>query len=56
VIQTELEDIAGQIRAIEVGYKESEWEHEVKLQQFNYLENERKQLFDEFHRLTYEMH
>lgn len=55
-IQTELEEIAGQIRNIETGYKESEWEYEVKLQQYKYLENERKQLFDEFHRLVYEMH
>jgi len=37
-------------------YKETEWEYEVKLQQFAYLENERKLLWDEFHKLVYEMH
>ena len=33
-----------------------EWEYEVKLQQFQYLEREKKDLFDEFHRLVYELH
>ena len=42
--------------ALQGSYKESEWEYEVKVQQYNYLENERKELFDEFHRLVYEMH
>jgi len=41
---------------VEGNYKETEWEYEVKLQQFAYLENERKLLWDEFHKLVYEMH
>lgn len=37
-------------------YKEAEWEFEVKLQQYQYLEEEKKSLFAEFHKLVYEMH
>jgi growth arrest-specific protein 8 len=37
-------------------YRENEWEYEVRLQQYNYLEKERQGVFDEFHRLVYEMH
>lgn len=36
--------------------KEIEWQYEVRLQQFQYLEREKQQLFDEFHRLVYEIH
>ena len=36
--------------------KEIEWQYEVRLQQFQYLERERQELFDEFHRLVYEIH
>lgn len=38
------------------GLGDMEWEYEVKLQQFQYLEREKKDLFDEFHRLVYELH
>jgi len=41
---------------VEGNYKETEWEYEVKLQQFKYMEEEKKSLFAEFHRLVYEMH
>jgi len=33
-----------------------EWEYEVKLQQMQYLEREKQELYDEFHRLVYELH
>ena len=33
-----------------------EWEYEVKLQQYQYLEAEKKQLFEEFHKIVYELH
>lgn len=36
--------------------KNIEWQYEVRLQQFQYLEREKKSLFDEFHRLVYEIH
>ena len=31
-------------------------EYEVKLQQYQYLEAEKKQLFEEFHKIVYELH
>ena len=46
------EDIAVQKKLCQ----ETEWHYEVRLQQFQYLEKEKKQLFDEFHRLVYEIH
>lgn len=33
-----------------------EWQYEVRLQQFEYLKSEKQHLFDEFHRLVYEIH
>jgi hypothetical protein len=36
--------------------KELEWQYEVRLQQFQYLEREKKDLFAEFHKLIYEVH
>mmetsp|Transcript_8675 Transcript_8675/g.14710 ORF Transcript_8675/g.14710 Transcript_8675/m.14710 type:complete len:160 (-) Transcript_8675:28-507(-) len=36
--------------------KELEWQYEVRLQQYQYLIMEKQKLFDEFHRLVYEIH
>ena len=36
--------------------KDIEWQYEVRLQQFEYLEKEKKELAEEFHRLVYEVH
>jgi len=36
--------------------KDIEWQFEVRLQQFEYLEKEKTELYDEFHRLVYEVH
>lgn len=36
--------------------KEIEWQYEVRLQQYQYLEKEKQYLFDEFHRLVQEIH
>jgi len=55
-IKTELDVVATEIKSIEGGYKEAEWEHEVKMQKMVYLEKEREHLFEEFHRLVYEFH
>lgn len=55
-IKTELEECQEKIKDIVGGLGDMEWEYEVKLQQFQYLEREKKDLFDEFHRLVYELH
>mmetsp|Transcript_17426 Transcript_17426/g.16622 ORF Transcript_17426/g.16622 Transcript_17426/m.16622 type:complete len:84 (-) Transcript_17426:239-490(-) len=36
--------------------KDIEWQYEVRLQQFQYLLREKKELFDEFHSTVYELH
>ena len=36
--------------------KDIEWQYEVRLQQFQYLQKEKKTLFDEFHYTVYEIH
>ena len=36
--------------------KDIEWQYEVRLQQFQYLQREKKELFDDFHQTTYEIH
>jgi hypothetical protein len=56
LIKLELEECQGKIKEIVGGLGDMEWEYEVKLQQFQYLEREKKDLFDEFHRLVYELH
>ena len=35
--------------------KEIEWQYEVRLQQYQYLQKEKQALFDEFHRLVHEI-
>lgn len=52
----ELQECQEKIKEIVGGLGDMEWEYEVKLQQFQYLEREKKDLFDEFHRLVYELH
>merc|ERR1712060_801163 len=37
-------------------YQDTEWQYEVKLQSFNYLEAEKKQLFERFHKIVYDVH
>lgn len=36
--------------------KDIEWQYEVRLQQFQYLVREKKELFDSFHSTVYELH
>jgi hypothetical protein len=55
-IQHQLEECQGRIAAASEGIEQDEWEYEVKLQQMQYLEREKQQLYDEFHRLVYELH
>lgn len=41
---------------MEKNYKREEWEYEVKLQQFQYLKQERDRLFEQFYKVVYEIH
>jgi hypothetical protein len=36
--------------------KEIEWQYEVRLQQFQYLEREKAELFEQFQKHVYEIH
>ena len=45
-----------EILDLEKSNKEIEYQYEVRLQQFQYLEKEKQDLYDEFHRLVYEIH
>lgn len=36
--------------------KDIEWQYEVRLQQFQYLEREKQELFDQFQQTVYEIH
>lgn len=55
-VKQNLVECQEKIVATEKQYKTQEWEYEVKLQQFQYLEAEKKQLFEEFHKIVYELH
>lgn len=44
------------IRKMTDEYKDIEWNYEVKLQQYQYLEREKKNLFDKFQQTIYEIH
>ena len=37
-------------------YQEVEWQYEVRLQQYQYIEQEKKQLFEKFHNIVYDVH
>jgi growth arrest-specific protein 8 len=54
-IMAELSETQKQIALYDESSKEIEWQYEVRLQQFQYLEKEKKSLFDEFHRLVHEI-
>ena len=55
-VKTNLEECQQKIASTSNQYSKEEWEYEVKLQQFQYLETEKKQLFEEFHKIIYEIH
>ena len=52
----ELSETQGLIVDFDKKTREMEWQYEVRLQQFQYLKQEKQRLFDEFHRLVYEIH
>ena len=37
-------------------YQDIEWQYEVRLQQYQYIEQEKKQLFEKFHNIVYDVH
>jgi hypothetical protein len=51
-----LEETAEEIGKYDGNSKELEWHLEVRLQQFEYLEKEKAQLYEEFHKHVYEVH
>jgi len=55
-IMEELTSTQKQIVDYDKRTREMEWQYEVRLQQFEYLKSEKQHLFDEFHRLVYEIH
>ena len=45
-----------EVKALQSQFKQEEWEYEVKLQQFQYLKQERDRLFEQFYKVVYEIH
>lgn len=55
-IKDELEQKQKKIEKNKRLFKTEEWEYEVKLQQFQYLKQERDRLFEQFNKVVYEIH
>ena len=55
-IMEKLKECQSQIMEHDAVLKDIEWQYEVRLQQFQYLQREKKELFDEFHQTVYEIH
>ena len=55
-VKFKLQETQRQIAQVEAEYKDIEWQYEVKQQRFQYLEKEKAQLFEEFHKVVYEVH
>ena len=55
-VKAHLQDCLAKTKEIESGIGDAEWEYEVKRQQFEYLEREKQDLFDNFNKLVYELH
>ena len=55
-IKANLIDCQQKIVETEKQYQTQEWEFEVKLQKYQYEDAEKKQLFEEFHKIVYELH
>ncbi len=56
VIMGSLEETQGGIMEQDTILKDIEWQYEVRLQQFQYLEREKAELFDQFQQTVYEIH
>ena len=55
-LKEKYEAVMKEIRAEEEKIRELEWQHEVRLQQIQYLEKEKKEIFDKFNSVIYEVH
>ena len=55
-IMDKLKDTQRAIMEHDSVLKDIEWQYEVRLQQFQYLQREKKELFDSFHSNVYELH
>lgn len=55
-VKGHLQDCLAKTKEIESSIVDAEWEYEVKRQQFEYLEREKQDLFDNFNKLVYELH
>ena len=55
-IMDKLKECQAQIMDHDAVLKDVEWQYEVRLQQFQYLQREKKELFDSFHQTVYELH
>jgi hypothetical protein len=56
VIMSSLEETQGGIMEQDTILKDIEWQYEVRLQQFQYLEREKAELFEQFQQSVYEIH
>eukprot|EP00826_Nyctotherus_ovalis_P023055 TRINITY_DN17755_c0_g1_i1.p1 TRINITY_DN17755_c0_g1~~TRINITY_DN17755_c0_g1_i1.p1 ORF type:complete len:347 (+),score=143.58 TRINITY_DN17755_c0_g1_i1:191-1231(+) len=56
ILKEKYEAAMKDIRAEEAKIREVEWQHEVRLQQIQYLETEKKEIFDRFNSVIYEVH
>ena len=55
-LKEKYEAVMKEIKIEEEKIRELEWQHEVRLQQIQYLEKEKKEIFDKFNAVIYELH
>ncbi len=55
-LKQKYETVMDEIRGEEEKIREFEWQHEVRLQQIQYLEKEKKEIFDRFNSVIHELH
>ena len=55
-VRDDLADEQKKIVKTQQEYQEVEWQYEVRLQQYQYIEQEKKQLFEKFHNIVYDVH
>lgn len=55
-IMGSLEECQHHIMEQDTILKDIEWQYEVRLQQYQYLEREKQELFDQFQQTVYEIH
>ena len=56
ILKEKYEAAMAEIRIEEAKIRELEWQHEVRLQQIQYVEREKKETFDRFNSVIYEVH